>query len=278
MASLADRRIGLRRAIVRGRLRPRELTAPFRPLPALLIVGAQRSGTTSLYNYLAAHPSTSTPIAKELQFFSDNFGRGERWYRAHFSMRAKAVPFEATPYYLFHPLAAERAARVVPDARILAVLRNPVDRAYSHYRHSLQRGHERLGFSDALDAEPARLAGEIERIVGDPEYRSVAHRVFSYVSRGRYFDQVAAWIDRFSADAVLVLRSEDLYLDPASTYERAVRFIGLRPGGRPEFRVHAAAPPGEDMPGDVRARLVDEFRADNVRLEALLGREMNWDT
>ena len=174
-------------------------------------------------------------------------------------------------------MAAERAAAVVPEARIVAVLRNPVDRAYSHYRHSVERGHETLSFSDALDAEPARLAGEAERIVRDAGYRSVPHRVFSYASRGRYADQLTAWIDRFGRSRVLVLRSEDLYADPARAYNEVIRFVGLPPGGEPAFRVHAAAPRHDDMPEAVRARLVEEFRPHNARLASLLGHSMTWD-
>ena len=277
MAPRAGRLIALRRTLVRARLQPRSLTARFRPLPAFVIVGAQRCGTTSLYNYLAAHPAVAPPIAKELQYFSDNFAKGERWYRSHFPARRDAVAFEATPYYLFHPLAAERAASVIPDARIVAVVRNPVDRAFSHYRHSAERGHEALSFPDALEAEPERLAGEAERIVADPGYRSEAHRVFSYASRGRYAEQLERWISRYGADRVLVVRSEDLYADPASVYADVIRFLGLPSGGSPSFRVHAAAPRHGDMPIEVRARLVDEFRPHNARLESLLGRPMSWD-
>lgn len=166
---------------------------------------------------------------------------------------------------------------VLPDARIVAVLRNPVDRAYSHYRHSVERGHETLSFSDALDAEPGRLAGEAGRIVREPGYRSVPHRVFSYASRGRYADQLTAWIDRFGRTRVLVLRSEDLYADPAGAYEEVLRFVGLPSGGDPQFRVHAAAPRHDDMSEAVRSRLVEEFRPHNARLESLLGQTMNWD-
>ena len=271
-------RRSVRRAAVRARLKPRTVTARFRPLPSALIVGAQRCGTTSLYTYLAAHPQIAVPIAKELQFFSDNFYRGEAWYRAHFPLAARTVALEATPYYLFHPRAAERAATVVPDARIVAVLRNPVDRAYSHYRHSVERGHEHLSFSDALDVESERVAGETARLVDEPEYRSVAHRVFSYASRGRYAEQLEAWIERFGPANVHVLRSEDLYRDPASAYASVVDFLGLPFAGDPEFRVHAASRGrDDDMPAQVRARLVDEFRPANARLETLLGRAMGWD-
>lgn len=247
-----------------------------RQLPDFVIAGAQRCGTTSLFNYLSAHPAITPPVAKEVQFFSDNYTRGERWYRSNFPMRG--ATFDATPYYLFHPLAAERAAATVPDAKVVVLLRNPADRAYSHYRHSVERGHETLSFEDALRAEPARLLGEAERIVAEPGYRSTAHRVFSYAARGRYASQVRAWRDRFGAERVLVLRSEDLYEDPAAQYGVVIDFLGLRPASPPTFIVHARSRPeaGDAAVSASRARLLAEFAADIAELEALLGRRMYW--
>jgi hypothetical protein len=121
-------------------------------------------------------------------------------------------------------------------------------------------------------------APEVLRLVDEPEYRSVAHRVFSYASRGRYAEQLEGWIERFGPANVHVLRSEDLYRDPASAYASVVDFLGLPFAGDPEFRVHAASRGrDDDMPAQVRARLVDEFRPANARLETLLGRTMGWD-
>ena len=266
----------LRKSLRRTRLQPRVATARFRRLPEFLIVGAQRCGTTSLYGYLAAHPDVAAPLVKEVQFFTDNFDRGESWYRAHFPLGA-GVAFDATPYYLFHPLAAARAKAVVPDANVIALVRNPVDRAYSHYRHSVEQGHESLPFAEALDAEDARVRPEAERLAGDPSYRSTAHRVFSYVSRGEYASQLERWLERFG-DRVLVVRSEDLYAEPAPVYDDVVRFLGLPPREKPPFVIHGRATRAADgMAPDIRRRLVAHFRPHNARLAELLGRPMGWD-
>ena len=138
----------------------RGLTHPIRLLPDFLISGAQRGGTTSLYNYLQAHPCFELPTTKELHFFDRKFHRGLAWYRAHFptylekcfAQRIQGRAFltgEATPNYLFHPLVSRRVAEVLPRVKLIVLLRNPVDRAFSHYHHILDLGYEHLPFAEA---------------------------------------------------------------------------------------------------------------------------------
>jgi Sulfotransferase family len=116
------------------RLRPhyRTLTGPLRGLPSVLIIGTAKGGTTSLFNYLAHHPDVVPPLGKEMHYFDMYYARGERWYRGRFPyeyrLRNGTLTLDASPYYLFHPLAPERAARLLPDAKLIALLRNPVDR------------------------------------------------------------------------------------------------------------------------------------------------------
>jgi Sulfotransferase domain len=151
----------------------RMLSAGRRPLPDFLILGAQRSGTTSLYNYLAAHPLVLPAVpSKGVHYFDKHADRSLRWYRAHFPTRAQrrrrehpagspTVTGEGSPYYLFHPHGPARAAAAVPDARLIVMLRDPVERAYSHYQQEYARGFEDAGsFEAALDLEPSRLEGE----------------------------------------------------------------------------------------------------------------------
>src|SRR5947209_1159841 len=144
-------------------------SADRRALPDFLIIGAQKAGTTSLYRYLAAHPDIVASTRKEVHFFDINFWRGEWWYRSLFPLRRRlqrrpplrnrpAITGEASPYYLFHPFAPERAAQLLPDAKLIVLLRDPVERAWSHYRHEVANGRETMTFPDALAAEPARLA------------------------------------------------------------------------------------------------------------------------
>ena len=161
------------------------LTARWRTVPDYLIIGTKRGGTTSLQQYLTAHPDVLEPkAAKASHYFDANFSKGWSWYRAHFPLqrwmdgeRAAGRPVvvgEASPYYCFHPLALDRIAARVPDVKLIIVLRDPVERAWSHYSYEVARGNEDLSFADALDAEPARTAGAADRIrrgeIGDDRH------------------------------------------------------------------------------------------------------------
>src|SRR5688572_14326389 len=114
-------------------------------LPDFLIVGAMRSGTTSLHKYLQAHPDVFVASGKEVHFFDRRYGRGLDWYRSRFAgVTTERVVGEATPAYMYDENAIARIAHDLPDARLIVVLRNPVDRAYSHYWRNRSRGRENL--------------------------------------------------------------------------------------------------------------------------------------
>lgn len=265
--------------------------ATTRAWPDFLIIGAKRCGTTSLFNYLLQHPSVLPLVParqriKGLYFFDVHFAKGPRWYRSHFPTLARlgqvreaygaATTGEASPYYLAHPLAAERARRLLPDAKIIVLLRNPVERAYSHYREQVRRGFEHLDFAAALDAETGRLDGEEERLRDDPSAYSFPHEHFAYVSRGCYVDQLGRWLAYYSPQQVLVLRSEDMYADPARVYESVLTFLGQpvhRPNNWPKHNFHQ----GQGIDPEIRARLAERYRTPNRRLEELVGRSFNWD-
>ncbi|MBV8960792.1 MAG: sulfotransferase domain-containing protein [Actinobacteria bacterium] len=279
-------RIRLRRSWQAGRVQARQSAGQRRVLPDALIIGTQRGGTTSLYEYLSQHPDVVPPLGKELQYFSTEYERGDRWYRAHFPTeravaRRKAggrgcVVFEASPYYLFHPHAAARAAATVPAAKLIALLRDPVERAYSHYEHMRQRGLEPLAFEEAVAAEPERLAGEVERMQADPRYQSRAHRIWSYVSRGRYAAQLSTWLAHFPREQLLVLRSEDLFADPAAALRRVHDFVGVEPVALPDYPAYTRRRPGPPLRDDTRDALRAEFRASNDELRQLLGQAVGW--
>ena len=133
-----------------------------RPLPDFLILGAQKAGTTALYSYLRKHPSIIGPSWKEVSYFDRHYARGPAWYRGNFPNKLRtrgALVGEASPSYLFHPLGPRRVRELVPEARLVALLRDPVDRALSHYNHERALGREPLSFEDALAAEDDRLRG-----------------------------------------------------------------------------------------------------------------------
>src|SRR3990172_222546 len=178
--------------------------------PDFFIVGAQKCGTTSLYNYLARHPCVLGATKKEIHYFSDLYDEGIGWYKSHFPSLLKKysgilvnrrvlITGEATPFYIFHPHAPERIGKLFPHAKIIMMFRNPVDRAYSHYRYHVKLGAEALSFEDAIAAEPERLADELGKMIADEHYNSYNYKMFSYLKRGIYIEQLRRWLDLFSA-------------------------------------------------------------------------------
>jgi len=253
-------------------------TASARPLPDFLIIGAQKAGTTALYAYLRRHPAITGPSWKEVSYFDRHYGRGEAWYRGNFPNRVRArgkLVGEASPSYIFHPLGPERVKVLVPEARLVALVRNPVDRALSHYHHEVALGREPLRFEDALDAEEDRLRGEEERLAADPSYFSRAWWSHAYKSRGRYAEQLERWLAVFPREQLLILPSEDLGGEPERTHARVLDFLGAAPHRLDAYpRVYERQ--YEAMSPETRERLAAEFEAPNRRLYELLGRDLGW--
>jgi hypothetical protein len=180
-------------------IRTNQLSQRWRVLPNFLIIGAQKSGTTSLYKYVAQHPQVVPAYKKEIYFFNtpQRYGRGLPYYRAHFptkwAMRRPPQPRltgEASPEYLFHPLAAERVQAAVPHAKFLVLLRNPVLRAYSHYQHMVRSGQETRTFEQALAREGQLWTVEWERFAADGQYHNVDYWLHAYTSHSLYARQV----------------------------------------------------------------------------------------
>ena len=257
--------------------------------PAFLIIGAQRCGTTSLYSYLAEHPLIIPAARKEVHFFDVNYARGPKWYRQQFasrldpalrrSPRLRWTTGEASPYYLFHPLAPRRAAQLLPKVKLIAILRNPVDRALSHYHHEVRCRHETLPFANAIAAEEERLRGERELMIANESYRSHYHQRFSYAARGCYMDQLEEWLKFFPRAQLLVVLSDRFYAEPPAVLREVTDFLQLAPlPPRDEviYDKHNYAEYKEMDPA-LRQRLVDYFRPHNARLEAFLGTKLDWD-
>jgi hypothetical protein len=254
------------------------VTAAARPLPDFLILGAQKAGTTALYAYLRRHPSITGPSWKEVSYFDRHYARGEAWYRGNFPnvLRARRkLVGEASPSYVFHPLAPERVQALVPEARLVVLVRNPVDRALSHYQHEVALGREPLAFEEALAAEDERLRGEEERLVSDPHYFSRPWWSHTYKARGRYAEQLERWLAAFPREQLLIVPSEELLSQPEAMHARVLEFLGAPPHrleSYPRVFERQYAP----MEPETRAQLAVEFAEPNRRLYELLGRDLGW--
>lgn len=278
----------------------RVMTSPLRLTPDFLIIGGQRCGTTSLYNYLLEHSGIVSASTKEVHFFDRSFRRPFFWYRAQFPtvfsklyiQKVRNLEFitgEATPYYLFHPLAPKRVARTIPHVKLIALLRNPIDRAYSQHWLETKLGYDTLSFEEAVDREEERIAGEREKMLHDEGYESYNYRHFSYLARGLYADQLAYWMTQFPQEHFLILRSEDLYQDPARVVGQTLDFLGapvedvhiqgkeFKQYREPTKEGYKSNDKPPKMNPDVRKRLVELFRPHNARLSELVHRDFEWD-
>jgi len=247
-----------------------------RPLPDFLILGAQKGGTTALYAYLRWHPGITGPSWKEVSYFDRHYRRGASWYRGHFPIGAgDRLVGEASPGYLFHPLAPERVRATVPEAKLIALLRDPVDRAVSHYHHEVALGREPLSFEEAIEAEPERTRGEEQRLVREPGYFSRPWWDYTYLARGRYAEQLERWFAVFPREQLLVLPSEELAADPGQAYGRVLEFLEAPPyelGSYPRVYQQEYA----EVHPYTRRKLAQYFAEPNRQLYELLGRDLGW--
>jgi hypothetical protein len=250
-------------------------------LPDFLIIGAQKSGTNSLYDLLSEHPGVERAITKELNYFNLHFEKGIEWYRSQLPLprrneEHKPITGEATPDYLFYPEAAKRAAQVVPQARLIVLLRNPVDRAYSHYHHQIRKGRETLSFEEAIEAEQARLRGEMDKMPKNEHYNGFNYRHFSYLSRGIYVDQLLRWSEFFSKDQMLVLKSEDFFERAPETLKLVLDFLHLSDWQPETWEIRNKGYYEQEMNPATRRRLEEYFEPHNRRLYEYLGVDFGW--
>jgi hypothetical protein len=248
-----------------------------RPLPTFIIIGAQKGGTSSLFNYLTHHPAILGSFIKEVQFFTRRYSWGVRSYRAFFpkpmesSIQGPYHAGESTPFYLFDQQAPSRIHALLPGVKLIAMLREPVERAYSHHKHNHRHGLDSRPFAEAIAADLERYKKHgISRAPGESV---TSYRHHSYVRRGFYTDQLQRWVERFPQRNLLMMKAEDFFADPAEQTARAVEFLGLPPAELPTGQAYNQYAYVKKDRGDFPelARLYEKANAD---LEKLTG--INW--
>ena len=256
-------------------------------MPDFIIIGAQKAGTSSLYAYLTKHPLIQAASTKEIHFFDTGFSKGKSWYRKHFpsiidKLKAKLkgksmITGEASPYYLFHPLAPTRIFKTLPKVKLIVILRNPVDRAYSHYQHEVKLSFETSEtFEEAISQEEKRLNGEVERIIKNHNYNSFNHQHHSYLSRGIYVDQLKVWFNLFGKSKVLVICSDFFYQNPSQVLKQVSDFLNLPYVEIDCYQKYNASSYSALKP-DTRQSLINFFKPHNQRLYEYLGEKFDWD-
>lgn len=260
-------------------------------LPDFLIIGAQKGGTTSLYDYLCQHPQIRTAAVKEVQYFDWNYARGPEWYRQHFprtrwcpGRRSRLlrnwITGEASPYYLRASQAPQRVATFCRQQhhalKFIVILRDPTTRAYSHYQMSRNYYQaEPLTFEEALAAEPARLADELPHMEQDASYISMADILYGYYALGCYASQLQRWFEYFPISSFLILDSGELSSMPAKVYQQTIRFLGLKEWQPTKFERHNQGhyPP---IPERIEHALRQRFHPHNEALFNMIGRRFTW--
>jgi hypothetical protein len=247
-------------------------------LPDFLIIGAQKCGTTYLYEKLTEHPLVVPALTKEVHFFDNSYHQGEAWYRGHFTGKVGTnLTGEASPYYIFHPHAARRIYTTTPHVKLILLLRNPVNRAYSHYHHEARLGYEPLSFEDALAQEEKRLAGETEKMLKDERYYSHTHQHYAYRPKGVYADQLKTWFDLFPQTQILVLQSETFYQNTPTVMRQVTNFLDLPPWDGWQLNTPKGKQRYHPMNSATRQALATYYQPHNQRLYELIGADFGWE-
>lgn len=263
------------------------MTQSFHVFPTFLIIGAAKCGTSSLYDYLMQHPCVGRSLTKQLHFFDRYYDRKISWYKVCFPFvwqkffieKLKHQNFatgEATAHYMTHPLAAKRAYKVIPNVKIIVMLRNPVDRAYSHYQMEKDHKNEELTFEEAIEIEPKRIKGEIEEMQNNQNNsgRNYPHR--AYVKSGEYLDQIKTWMELYPKENFMFIKSEDFNENPSVVYNDVLKFLELSPFKLDRYE-KIRKRKYEKMNVDVRKKLLKYYRSHNQHLSDFLGISFNWN-
>lgn len=264
------------------KLQLRSLTAVKRNLPDFLIFGAQKCGTTSLYQYLIQHPQIIPAFKKEIKYFDQNPGKSIDWYRSHFPSISensiKLLTGEATPDYIFFPEIAQKVAELIPQIKLIAVFRNPVERAYSQYKYSVWRGFEFASFEEAIDREDERLSAASKNCKQQGEILSIneVYRENSYVSRGLYSRQLKYWLKCFPRKQFLFLSTEDLQSHPEQTLKKIIRFLEINDFHFDTQKRYHQSPEFPEMEHGIKNKLTGFFKFHNEEFFSLIGEKFNW--
>jgi tetratricopeptide (TPR) repeat protein len=238
--------------------------------PDFIILGAQKSGTTSLYHYLSQHPKVISSIVKEINFWSRDFDKGLDWYLAQFPpspKRRKLLTGEASPSYLNTREAPERLFKVFPNIKLMILLRNPVDRAISHYHHWQRENWASESLQDAIEQDIQQLESHKRDYWNEPH---------SYVGRGIYVEFLKKWMSVFPKEQFLIIKSEDFYENPAQTLSQVYQFLEIPNRKIEEYKPYNSGSYSSIDPSIIQ-QLQAYFKPYNTELEEFLGRKFNWD-
>ena len=259
------------------------LTGPIRSLPDFIIIGTARSGSTSLYYNICQHPCVLSAAYDELGYFDSNFHLGLNWYRSLFptlfskwivkQKKQFAITGEDTPFYIWNPLVAKRILKILPKIKLIVVLRNPVDRAYSNYHLGIRAGSENLSFEDAIQIELKKLNEINDEFEHNVEKYTIPR---SYIAKGFYANQLKIWLELFNSEQLIIISTEDLESNPQVTLDKIYDFLKIPKNHKliPEKQKKASYP---KMKNETREFLIDLYKKNNAELFTMIGQKFDWD-
>jgi len=265
------------------------LTGFLHVLPDFYIIGGQKCGTSSLYDYLTKHPSVYSAISKEPSFFDKYYERGNNWYRVCFPLKTQKhfgnsfvrktfQTGEASVRYLDHPYTPKRLKQLTPNAKLIVLLRNPIDRAFSQYTRVHGTGRDPLSFEDAIKKEKSRTLDDYEKMLYDENYFGDSYFRYSYLERGIYVDKLKRWMEVFPKEQFLILQSEKFFEDPSKVYNQVLKFLNLPKWELDEYKVvNSSKQQKFHLEPNLRTELIEYFRPHNQRLYEFLGIKFDWD-
>jgi hypothetical protein len=259
------------------------LTGPIRSLPDFIIIGTARSGSTSLYYNICQHPCVLSAAYDELGYFDSNFHLGLNWYRSLFptlfskwivkQKKQFAITGEDTPFYIWNPLVAKRILKILPKIKLIVLLRNPVDRAYSNYHLGIRAGSENLSFEDAIQIELKKLNEINDEFEHNVEKYTIPR---SYIAKGFYANQLKIWLELFNSEQLIIISTEDLESNPQGTLDKIYDFLKIPKNHKliPEKQKKASYP---KMKNETRELLINLYKKNNAELFSMIGQKFDWD-
>ena len=259
------------------------LTGPIRSLPDFIIIGTARSGSTSLYYNICQHPCVLSAAYDELGYFDSNFHLGLNWYRSLFptlfskwvvkQKKQFAITGEDTPFYIWNPLVAKRILKILPKIKLIVLLRNPVDRAYSNYHLGIRAGSENLSFEDAIQIELKKLNEINDEFEHNVEKYTIPR---SYIAKGFYANQLKIWLELFNSEQLIIISTEDLESNPQGTLDKIYNFLKIPKNHKliPEKQKKSSY---RKMKNETREFLINLYKKNNAELFSMIGQKFDWD-
>ena len=260
------------------------ITGPLRVLPDFIIIGSMKCGTTSLYYDICEHPCASPAAYDEIGFFDSNFHLGLNWYRSMFPTKRRiedirrkegvAITGEDTPFYFWNPVAAKRIQKLLPNIKLITILRNPIDRAYSEYQDVVSSESNSPSFETFIENEINTRRKDSSLIT--EENFEIFNQKNSYLLKGIYVDQLKIWAGLFPKEQIFTLSTENLNSEPITALESVFQYLNL-----PDYKIKNTQRQKQKkyvpMNSQTRKILIEFFKPHNERLFKFIGKKFDWD-